>query len=140
MKTPLFFAALSLPAPVADLDRLVATAQEPSMIELFEEYVVVLAPLLILAVVGIVAYAIFAASREETIQGAAKTECKGEIMVAMRKHIAGLTVHEIAQTLKITEGQALFVLEEMKADNQVYEAEHRGRKVYRLRGIGEGGV
>ena len=50
MKTPLFFAALSLPVPVADLDRLVATAQEPSMIELFEEYVVVLAPLLILAV------------------------------------------------------------------------------------------
>lgn len=110
------------------------------MMDLVEEYVVILAPLLILATVVIVGYAIFAATRTEVLQGAAKTECKGEIMVAMRKHVAGITVQEIAQTLKITEGQAQYVLDEMKADNQVYEAEHRGKKVWRLRGIAQGGL
>ncbi len=140
MKTSLFFAAHAPLFPLRDLDRLALQAQEPSLLDLAEEYIVVLAPLLILAVVAIVGYAIFAATRTEVIQGAAKTECKGEIMVSMRKHIAGLTVQEIAQMLKITEGQAQYVLDEMKADNQIYEAEHRGKKVFRLRGIAQGGL
>lgn len=140
MKTPLFFASLASLSPLPGLDRIALQAKEPSVMDLVEEYVVILAPLLILATAVIVGYAIFAASRTEVIQGAAKTECKGEIMVAMRKHIAGLTVQEIAQMLKITEGQAQYVLDEMKADNQIYEAEHRGKKVWRLRGIAQGGL
>ena len=110
------------------------------MMDEFTEYLIVLAPLIGIAVIGIIAYAIYSASHAEVIQGAAKTECKGEIMIALRKQIAGMTVRELSELLKITEGQAQYVIEEMKTDNQVYEAEHRGKKVVRLRGIGEGGV
>ncbi|MDR0965360.1 MAG: hypothetical protein LBM75_02445 [Myxococcales bacterium] len=144
MKTSLFFASLLTPLSAPSfppLDRFVQTqVQTQSIAETLNEYIGVLAPLLIVAIVGIVCYAIFSATRSEELQGAAKTECKGEIMVLMRKQIAGVTIQEFAQALKLTEGQIEFVLKEMMEDRQVYETEHRGRKVWRLHGIGEGGV
>ena len=112
----------------------------PGMADKLANYLAVLAPLLIIAVLGIGGYYIYVAGRSKTISGTALGECKREIIRAMRQQISGLTVLEVAKVADVTTEQAIEILEEMKRDNQVYTTKFRGKEVWCVKGIGEGNL
>ena len=139
MKTLLSLMAAAGPGFPSQLRSLASAVTDgPTTNDVIVDNMSVIAPLLIVGIVVIIVYFIYASVSDKTVQGAARTECKGEIMIAMRKQVTGLTLKELAKLLKLDEAQTLEILEEMKKDNQVYTTEHRGHEVWCLRGIGEG--
>lgn len=112
----------------------------PGIWDKLESYLTVLAPLLLIAILGIGIYYIYAAGTSKTITGTALGECKRDIIRAMRQKISGLTVSEVAAAADITKEQAIEILQEMKSDNQVYSTRFRGKEVWCVKGIGEGNL
>ena len=144
MKTLISLMAVAgMAVPSSDFSRQLhsmaaAVTDGPTSSDELIDNISVVAPLLIVGIVLIIAFSIYSAVSDKTVQGAKRTECKGEIMIAMRKQVTGLSLSELAKLLRLSEAQTLEILEEMKKDNQVYTTEHRGREVWCLRGIGEG--
>lgn len=109
----------------------------PTLQDEIVDTLMVLSPLLIVFILLVIFYYIYQAAHDKRLTGAVRTECKRQIIIALRQKISGMTMMEIAKSVNMTREQTEDILEEMKSERQIYETRYNGKTVWCMKGISD---
>ncbi len=102
-----------------------------------ERYGAVLYPAVALIVIVLIVSGILQAWRTHDLAGLAKVELKREIILELRKQVAGMSAETLARTINLNSFKTVKLLEEMQRDGIILSHTNTARlTTWRVKGVG----